>query len=124
MALTEEINGTGSSKSETQRPKTPLWVRQIQESIHGIRKELSALVETKRDDRNTQSMQRKRLFRKYKIQMKKNLDKVIEELKQKNQQRRSNCLDTRKDKTSNIKLKCLEQTARNFTTFSDTHIPM
>jgi hypothetical protein len=28
----------------------PLWVRQIQDSINGIRKELSALVEIKRDD--------------------------------------------------------------------------
>jgi hypothetical protein len=27
MALTEEINGTGSYKSETQRPETPPWVR-------------------------------------------------------------------------------------------------
>jgi hypothetical protein len=53
-ALTEEINGTGSYKSETWRPETPPWVRRIQDSINGIRKELSALVEIKRNDRNTQ----------------------------------------------------------------------
>jgi hypothetical protein len=33
-ALTEEINGTGGYKSETQRPETP----RIQDSINGIRK--------------------------------------------------------------------------------------
>jgi hypothetical protein len=54
MGLTEEINGTGSYKSETWRPETPPWVRQIQGSINGIRKELSALAEIKRNDRNTQ----------------------------------------------------------------------
>jgi len=48
--ITEEINGTGEYKLETQRSKTPPWVRHIQESINGIRKELSALVEIKRDN--------------------------------------------------------------------------
>jgi hypothetical protein len=32
-ALTEEINGTGSYKSETRRPETPPWARRIQDSI-------------------------------------------------------------------------------------------
>jgi hypothetical protein len=82
-ALTEEIKGTGSYKSETQRPITPPWVKQIQESINGIWKEVSALAEIKIDDRNTQNMKRKRLLRKYKIETKENLDQVIEELKQK-----------------------------------------
>jgi len=50
-AITEEINGTGKYKLETQRSKMPPWVRSIQESINDIRKELSALVEIKRDDR-------------------------------------------------------------------------
>jgi hypothetical protein len=36
--ITEEINGTGRHKSETQSPKTPLWVKRLQESINGIRK--------------------------------------------------------------------------------------
>jgi hypothetical protein len=40
--ITEEINGTGKYKLETQRSKTPPWVRHIHESINGIRKELSA----------------------------------------------------------------------------------
>jgi hypothetical protein len=61
-ALTEEVNGTGSYKSEAQMPKTALWVRRIQESINGIRKELPALAEIKRDDRNTQNMKRMRLL--------------------------------------------------------------
>ena len=39
--ITEEINGTGEYKLETQRSKTPPWVNHIQESINGIRKELS-----------------------------------------------------------------------------------
>jgi hypothetical protein len=42
--ITEEINGTGEYKLETQRPKTPPWVRHIQKNIN-IRNELSALVE-------------------------------------------------------------------------------
>jgi hypothetical protein len=83
VALTEEISGTGSYKSETWRPETPPWVRQIQGSINGIRKELSALAEIKRNDRNTHNMKRERLLRKYKVEMKENLDQVIEELKQK-----------------------------------------
>jgi hypothetical protein len=82
-ALTEEINRTGSYKSETQGPETPPWVRQIQDSINGIRKELSALAEIKRNDRNTHNRKRKRLLRKYKIETKENLGQVTEELKQK-----------------------------------------
>ena len=46
--ITEEINGTGEYKLETHRSKTPSWVRRTQESINGIRKELSVLVEIKR----------------------------------------------------------------------------
>jgi hypothetical protein len=82
-ALTEQIKGTGSYKSETQRPETPPWVRRIQESINGIRKELSALAEIKRNDRNTHNMKRARLLRTYKTEAKENLDQVMEELKQK-----------------------------------------
>jgi hypothetical protein len=82
-ALTEEVNGTGSYKSKTQRPETPPWVRCIQDSINGIRKELSALAEIKRKDRNTHNMKRERLLSKYKIDTKENLDQVSEELKQK-----------------------------------------
>ena len=43
--ITEEVNRTGCYKSETHSTKTPLWVRHIQESINGIRKDLSALAE-------------------------------------------------------------------------------
>ena len=49
--ITEEINGTGERKLQTQRSKTLQWVRRIQESINDIRKELSALVEIRRDNR-------------------------------------------------------------------------
>jgi hypothetical protein len=70
MDLTEEINGTGSCESETWRPETPPWVRRIQDSINGMRKELSALAEIKRNDRNTRNMKRERLLRKYKIETK------------------------------------------------------
>ena len=41
--ITEEINGTEVYKLQTQRSKTPPWVRRIQEIINDIRKELSAL---------------------------------------------------------------------------------
>jgi len=81
--ITEEINGTGEYKLETQRPKTPSWVRRIQESINDIRMELSVLVEIKRDNRKAQHIKRTRLLKKHNIEKKENLDKVFEEPKQK-----------------------------------------
>jgi len=81
--ITEEINGTGEYKLKTQRLKTPPWVRRIQESIIDIRKELSALVEIKRDNKNVQKVKRTRLLKKYNIEKKENLGQVIEELKHK-----------------------------------------
>ena len=62
--ITEEINGTGEYKLETQKSKTPPWVRHIQGGINGIRKELSALVEIKRDNRKVQNVKRTRLLKK------------------------------------------------------------
>ena len=81
--ITGEINGTGEYKLETQRSKTPPWVRCIQDSINDIRKELSALVEIKRDNRKVQNVKRTRLLKKCNTEKKENLDQVIEELKQK-----------------------------------------
>ena len=81
--ITQEINGTGEYKLETRRSKTPPWVRRIQESISDIRKELSALVEIKRDNRKVQNVKRTRLLKKYNTEKKGNLDQVTEELKQK-----------------------------------------
>ena len=54
--ITEEINGTGEYKLQTQRSKTPQWIRRIQGSINDIRKELSALVEIKRDNRKVMNI--------------------------------------------------------------------
>jgi len=48
--IIEEINGIGSYQSGTQSPKTPPWVRRIQECINGIQKALSAMAETERDE--------------------------------------------------------------------------
>jgi len=81
--ITEEINGTGDHKLETQRSKTSPWVRHIQESINDIRKELSALVEIKRGSRKAQNIKRTILLKKCNIEKKENLDQMIEELKQK-----------------------------------------
>jgi len=81
--ITEEINGTGKYKLETQRSKTPPWVRRIQESINDIRKELSALVEIERDNKKAQNIKRTRLLQKYNIEKKENFDQLTEELKQK-----------------------------------------
>jgi len=81
--IKEEINRTGEYKLETQRLKTPPWVRRIPESTNVIRKELSALVEIERDNRNVQNIKRTRLLKKYNIEKKENLDQVTEELKQK-----------------------------------------
>jgi hypothetical protein len=49
--ITEEINGTGEYKPQTQRSKPPPWVRRIQGSINDIRKDLSILIEIKWDSR-------------------------------------------------------------------------
>jgi len=81
--ITEEINGTGEYKLESQRSKTPPWVRRIYRSINDIRKELSALVEIKGDNRRAQNIKRSSLVKKYKIEKKENLDQLIEEPKQK-----------------------------------------
>jgi hypothetical protein len=81
--ITEEINGTGECKLQTQRSKTPPWVRRIQGSINDIRKELSALVEIRRDNRKVININRTRLLKKYNIQKTEELDQLIEELKQK-----------------------------------------
>jgi len=83
MFITEEINGMGEYKLETQRSKTTPWVRYIQETINDIRKELSALVEIKRDNRKLQNVKRTRLLKKYNIEKKENLYEVSKELKQK-----------------------------------------
>jgi len=80
--ITEEINGTAEYKIETQRSKPPLRVRCIQGSINDIRKELSVLVEIKRDNRRVQNIKRTRLLEKYNIE-KEDLNRLIEELKQK-----------------------------------------
>jgi len=48
----------------------------------------------------------------------------LKSLNKKYQERRKGYPDTGKDKTTAIKIKCLEQTARNSTAFSDRKIPM
>ena len=58
--ITKEINGRGEYKLETQRSKTPPWIRHVQESINYIRKELSVLVEIKRDNRKAQNIKKKK----------------------------------------------------------------
>jgi hypothetical protein len=62
--ITEEINGTGGYKPQTQRSKPPPWVRRIQGSINNIRKDLSALMEIKRDRRKVKNIKRARLRKK------------------------------------------------------------
>ena len=54
--ITEEINGTGECKLQTQRSKTPPWFRRIKGSVNGIRKELSALVEIRRENRKVMNI--------------------------------------------------------------------
>ena len=81
--ITDELNGTGECKLQTQRSKTPPCVRRIQWSINDIRKELSALVEIRRDNRKVMNINRTRLLKKYNIGKTEELDQLIEELKQK-----------------------------------------
>jgi hypothetical protein len=52
---TEEVNGTGEYKPQTQRLKSPTWVRRIQGSINDIRKDLSVLIEIKWDSRKVKN---------------------------------------------------------------------
>jgi hypothetical protein len=59
--ITEEINGAGEYKLQTQRSESPPWLRRIQESINDIRKELLVLVEIKRDKRTVQNIKRTRI---------------------------------------------------------------
>ena len=81
--ITEEISGTGEHKLQPQRSKTPPWVRRTQESINDIRKELSALVEIRRDNRKVMNINRTKLLKKYNIENTEELDQLTEELKQK-----------------------------------------
>ena len=57
--ITEETNGTGEYKLQTQRSKTTPWVRRIQGSINDIRKELSVLVEIRKDIRKLMNIKNK-----------------------------------------------------------------
>jgi len=52
----------------------------IQGVINDIRKELSVLVEIKRDNRKVQNRKRTGLFKKYKIEKEEDLNRLIEEL--------------------------------------------
>jgi hypothetical protein len=81
--IIQEINGTGAYITQTQRLKSPPWVRHIQGSINNIRKDLSALIEIKQDSRKVKNIKRARLFKKYNIEKEENLYQLIEELKQK-----------------------------------------
>jgi hypothetical protein len=60
MVITDIINGTGVYKLQTQRSKTPPWVRHIEGSINDIKKELSALVEIRRENRKVMNINRTR----------------------------------------------------------------
>jgi hypothetical protein len=62
--ITEEINGTGEYKLQTQRSKTPPWFKRTLGRINDIRKELSALVEIKRNNRKLMNIKRTRLLKK------------------------------------------------------------
>jgi hypothetical protein len=75
--ITEEINGTADCKIKAQRSKPPPWVRRIQGSINDIRKELSVLVEIKRDNRKAQNIKRTRLFKKYNIEKEEDWNQLI-----------------------------------------------
>ena len=59
------------------------WVRRIQGSTNDIRKELSAMVVIKRDNRKVMNINRARLLKKYNIEKTEELDQMIEEFKQK-----------------------------------------
>jgi hypothetical protein len=49
--ITEGINGIGSYQSGIQSPKTPPWVRRIEECINYIKRAPSAVAKTERDEK-------------------------------------------------------------------------
>jgi hypothetical protein len=108
--ITEEIIGIEMNRLQTQRSTTPPWLRRIQGSINAFRKELSTLVEIQRDSRKVTNIKRPRLLKKYNTEAKESLDQLIYELKQKVSAKTHDYPTTRKDKTSTIKINCLEQT--------------
>ena len=63
--------------------KHPRGLNCIQGSINDIRKELSALGEIRRDNRKLMNVKTTRLFKKYNTVKTKEMDQLIEELKQK-----------------------------------------
>jgi hypothetical protein len=123
MFITEEINRTAEYKIETQRSKSPPWVRCIQGSIYDFRKELSVLVEIKRDNRRVQNIKRTRLLKQYNTEKEEDLNRLSVELKQK-VSAKTQRLDTGKDKISINKISCLGQTVRNFITGVGRHTAM
>jgi hypothetical protein len=114
--ITEEINGTAECKLKARRSKPPPWVRPIQGGINDIRKELSMLVEIKRDYKKVKNIKRIRLFKKYNIEKEEDLNRLIEgeSLNQMLQQKRNDYPDTGKDKIIITKIRYLRQTVRNF----------
>jgi hypothetical protein len=92
----------------------------LQESVNDFRIELSALAEIKADEMKTHNTTRKRSLWKYKAEKKEKLAEVTEEIKQ----RRIDCLASAGDKTSTIKIKCIEQCARNSSVFLDNQTLM
>jgi hypothetical protein len=82
---------------------------------------LLILIEIKWDSGKLKNIKRSRLLKKYNIQKEENLNQLIDELKQKFQQRHSDYLGTRKDKTSITKIICLGQTVRNVITVLGRH---
>ena len=81
-------------------------------------------MEIRRDNRKVMNINITRLLKKYNIEKTEQLDQLIEELKQRFQQRHNDYLDTGKDKTSITEISCLGQTARNFITVLDRRTPM
>jgi hypothetical protein len=111
--ILDEINGMGEYRPQTGRSATPPWVRRIQGSINGIRKELSVLVEIQRDDRKVTNIKGARLLKKYNIETKESLDQLIEELKQKVSVKTQRLSRYKKNTLITTKISCLVQTARN-----------
>ena len=110
--ITEEVNGMGEYRPQTRRSTTPPWIRRIQGSIND-RRELSALVEIRRDDRKVTNIKRTRLLKKYNTETKECLDQLIEELEQKVSTMTQRLSRYKKRQTQYYQNRRLEQTVRN-----------
>jgi hypothetical protein len=85
---------------------------------------LLILIEIKRDSRKVKNIKRARLLKKCNIEKEKNLNQLIDKLKQKASAKTQPLSRYKKRQNRITKINCLGQTVRNFITVLDRHTAM